>query len=466
MHRTVVVVVIVLAAGLVTAVGQSNSGLLYTLLESTDTICSVAFSLDGTLVAATSWDGTLRLWNTATGSIRRTVPSSWPSPVALAFSPDGRTIASSGGGTSIELRDLATGALLTSFGGGYSLAFSPDGRTIAAGEWPKVKLWDVATQRCLLTLTGHTSRVWSVAFSPDGRILASADGEGTVILWNATTGRLLHTLIVAWVHPTVRAWSPVYSIAFSPDGRTLACGGDSITLWDPVSGKRLREMDIPAGAVYSVAFYSVAFSPDGRTLAAGTNSQTVTLWDVATGTPLRTLSGHSGAVNSVAFSPDGNTVASGAADHTVRLWVVGGNTSSPVPSAVGSPVTTPPVAPPPVATPPVATPPATTLKASDVSVGFRYEWSLLYEDYMTVSGTVTVTNLGSVKAEDCDCHVYLVSDGYIIDEDRKWAYDIGPGYYDWWSYSLAGDVNLSNSYIYVELKCANLEREIVEREKL
>ena len=66
---------------------------------------------------------------------------------------------------------------------------------------------------------------------------------------------------------------------------------------------------------------SVVFSPDGKTLAGGSSDHTVRLWDVKTGEPKGTLTGHRHTVNSVAFSPDGKLLASsGSYDHTVRLW--------------------------------------------------------------------------------------------------------------------------------------------------
>src|SRR5262249_45835640 len=67
---------------------------------------------------------------------------------------------------------------------------------------------------------------------------------------------------------------------------------------------------------------SVAFSPDGKTVVSGSIDRTVRLWDVATGQSLRTLQGHTDAVESVAFSPDGKTVVSGSRDGTLRLWAV------------------------------------------------------------------------------------------------------------------------------------------------
>jgi hypothetical protein len=115
--------------------------------------------------------------------------------------------------------------------GRIDVTFSPDGRLLASGSVDKtVKVWEAASGRLLHTLSGHTSWVFSVAFSPDGALLASGSTDKTVKVWEAATGRLLHTLS--------EHTYPVTSVAFSPDGRLLASGsGDhTVRLWSPTAG--------------------------------------------------------------------------------------------------------------------------------------------------------------------------------------------------------------------------------------
>ena len=106
-------------------------------------------------------------------------------------------------------------------------------------------------------------------------------------------------------------------IAWSPNGRILASPSKdkSIRLWDVETGTQLRTL-----IGHTKIVYSVAWSPDGKMLASGSEDRTIRLWDAQTGQPLQTLIGHTDFVYSVAWSPDGKVLASGSADQTIRLW--------------------------------------------------------------------------------------------------------------------------------------------------
>ncbi|WP_405892816.1 hypothetical protein OG272_06470 [Streptomyces sp. NBC_00104] len=281
----------------------------------TESVEAVAFDPDGRTLATAGADHSVKLWDTATEQLLRTLRGHTDAVTAVAFSPDGRTLATAGADHSVKLWNTATGretATLTGHTGPVNaVTFSPDGRTLATGGSDgTTRLWNTSTRRTAATLTGHDRAVRAVMWSPDGRRAATAGADGTVRVWDVASRR---TTAVLTGHTDA-----VGALAFSPDGRTLASGGDDSTtrLWSIAAR---RTVAVLRGHNSSVE--AVAFGPDGRTLATAGMDGRIMLWNPRTHRRTATLPAYeNAAVNAVTFSPDGRTMATAGADGTTRLW--------------------------------------------------------------------------------------------------------------------------------------------------
>jgi WD40 repeat protein len=220
-------------------------------------------------------------------------------------SPDGKKLAGWDATENIRIWDVGgrtVARIPCALSGWHHVVFNPDSSHIAvtASNCETVSYWDVASGRQIGTFQGH-----SVAFHPSGNSLATIGHDGTVILWDVTTGAKLDALKV---HP------PCHVIAFSPDGTILACGSD----------KNIELREFPTnrvkGTLRGEGWFSVMklmFSPDGGTLVSEHPFAKVSLklWDVNTAKERYLESAEwwwddcDPYIESIAFSPDGSTLA-------------------------------------------------------------------------------------------------------------------------------------------------------------
>jgi WD40 repeat protein/serine/threonine protein kinase len=325
-----------------------------TLRGHRNSVRTVAFSPDGTRLVTASHDRTVQVWDgrpsggEAGGEVR-TLRGHQGGVRSVALHPGGRYLASAGDDALVKVWDLHCGRELRTLPGRVGLVvrleFSNRGERLGFWGGGLLRVWDTTTWQERLTLTGGDELYLSSggddlkavkeaaagrksrgfrggdwvtegrAWHPDGRRLATGNANGSVQLWDVTTGARIPA-------PPLRHAGVATSVAFSPGGGRLASGGldRTVRVWDTATWRELRTLHDPTGGVWSVAW-----SPDGRRLAWGGQDATVKVGDPATGEILRTLRGHTSWVQSVLYSPDGRWIVSGSLDGTVKVWDAAGS---------------------------------------------------------------------------------------------------------------------------------------------
>jgi WD40 repeat protein len=232
----------------------------------------------------------------------------------VAFSRSGERIATAGMDGMIKLWDTTTGALLRTIsahqGGARSVLFSIDDRQlISGGNDERLCVWDAQTGDQVRSIDAGPGWVWPLRQSADGRLVAHGNGEDVgVTIW--ATDSWLRMIDLSVINGS---WQ---GLAFMPKGDQIV----GVTPdWKTVQLCRL-DATVLRSFVHADDVTGLAISPDGKFLATSCYDQLVRLWDIETGDERAVFRGHRGHVVEVVFSPDGQILASGGDDGTIRLW--------------------------------------------------------------------------------------------------------------------------------------------------
>jgi WD40 repeat protein/serine/threonine protein kinase len=340
-----------------------------------DFVMHLAFSRETPLLAGVSNGGQLRIWKTADGQLLREITTNPVSALAAAtslFVSDGKSIVTNHKDGTLHVWDVASGREQASVAlpaHAVAMDVSGDGQRLVCGFPTSVRDSEVR----LLDLTGLQTvaqlqvagTITDLALDIAGPLLAisttdrSNTTDGQIVAYDvrtivegratdpvrapirtrrlsftqAATNRPSDSQIVAiddlanvrQIDPRSGAITRQFQFRFlqgspiivSPDGSTAILGSDSgtIELWNMSTGA--APLDLPLNEWG----YSVAVSPDGRRVVSG-SSKVVTIWNAITGEKIRDITAHDGTVHSVAFHPSGDRVLSGSWDGSLRMWDV------------------------------------------------------------------------------------------------------------------------------------------------
>ncbi|HEV2373673.1 MAG TPA: NB-ARC domain-containing protein [Streptosporangiaceae bacterium] len=279
-------------------------------VRQTSWVTAVAVSPDGDWLATGSKDRGVLIWDAATG-VKRLGLSHHDATESLTASGSTRTDSSSAWRTVRALVKAVRELVLVARGGNWvtTVAIAPDGAWLAAGGLDgTVRIWDVTSGRQRATFNGNAGPVMAMAVGPDGRWLATAFSDGLVRVWDVAAEKEQAVL------SGHGGW--VTALAVVPDGSWLAAASSdgTVSIWDVAAGRSRAEF-----AERAIWVDAMATLPDGSLVTGGLDCQ-IRIWDAATGKQRLVLSGHSAAVAGIAADPGGSWLASAGGDSEVQVW--------------------------------------------------------------------------------------------------------------------------------------------------
>ena len=280
-------------------------------------VSSVCFNGTGSTIMSTSYDRTIRLWDTETGKLGKEIKLGNDTVEQAVFTPDGNSIVCGCTDNSIKIISLKTKKIEKILKGHKGpvncVAITAKGGYIASASYDNtIKIWNVRTGKVERSFEGHNDCVEGVAFSKDENNIVSVSKDKTIRIWDLQKGICIDTIIHG--HK-----DGIRSVAFSPDGKRFVTTSDDKTakVWDIATRRCLTTL-----SGHKEIVYGAQFSHDGKYIATGSYDTTVRLWDSRTGACVDILKGHTMYVTSPSFSPDDRLVVSGSVDNTIRIWEV------------------------------------------------------------------------------------------------------------------------------------------------
>ena len=275
---------------------------------------SVVFDREGRQLLTTASDGTVRVWDAATGAQLATLDAHVGPVWSAAFDAAGNRIATAAFDQSVRIWTIPRPAygIATAIPGGFTSAtFDATGAEIVTGGGDGVARIYSAQGAFRLSFVDHHGPIRGLDISRDGKLLVTSSDQGSARLWSVEHGTVQQEL--------GGCKGGAYSAQLRPDARevSIACSDGVIRVFDVATGAKLREL-----AGHTASVWGIRYSSDGTLLASASDDRTVRLWNAATGQPVRTLGPLKGQVNAVAFDPTGERIVAVDTDGMLHVFRV------------------------------------------------------------------------------------------------------------------------------------------------
>lgn len=264
-----------------------------------------------------SSDGRLRLWDINSGVLLKTVaiPINSPDNVTMLSDNSKMLIADkiSDNACQFSVWDLTTGDKidsLTKNAGYFHTGSSMDGLRVISNVGNTIKVWEFTSGDSLFSIPGPTT-IASAVISPDGSKLFTGYKTGESLICDVNTGDTIKTFGIE-----LDPYSPV---TFFADGSQILCAAfDTVKILKTTSGDVVQTFPFDPNTYHLKAF----LSPDESKIITIAKDTVVSLWDIQSGTLIRSFPGQSGYIYELRFSIDGSKYFTYTLDGLVRVWDV------------------------------------------------------------------------------------------------------------------------------------------------
>lgn len=192
-----------------------------------------------------------------------------------------------------------------------AIAYSPDGKRLATGDSTGVvKIWDIGRRLNPRVLRGHTNQVLSLCFSPNGENIASASADDIVFVRDSRDGRTLFR---------IEQGSTLHDMSYNNDGSCIVTVGsdDAMKIWDATSGKLIHTLKLEATGEGK---WIISCNPVENSVAVGGRNQSIEIYDLCSHVRKLNLKECGKRITDLCFSDDGRFVVSVASNRDMRVW--------------------------------------------------------------------------------------------------------------------------------------------------